>query len=239
MNRTVTAVLLAAALVSVASAAQDDDDSRDRAERVLAAQLVPAAELTGGMPADLFPGKAGSDPLKFGSVEVFAHRKAEVWLRGAAPRARYQVYFCRFPSAATRCAQQGVVETDASGNTQDLLDFILDGNTTAGVFLLTRTGLGVTTEYVSGFTLSPAPPPANAAAIRLQGTVQSVDSSRSAFRMASFPIEIVVGSATRFKHTDGLGDLRTGLSLTVEGYAMADGRVFATDVDADTRGPKN
>lgn len=74
------------------------------------------------------------------------------------------------------------------------------------------------------------------------GTVAGVDATHQSFVLttASRPITVVTNAQTEFK--DGLaslGDLQTGMTVTVDGVQQADGTVLANEAKGPVDGPEH
>ena len=211
----------------------DDDDWPGIGSALFRAGLVRPADLSPpGL--GLFPGVAGADPLRAGLIEVRSSRIVVVRLEGALPSTQYKTYFCGFPVTIDRCQSLGSIQTDSDGDARAMLGFPLAGRHWSGIFLFTKTNLGQTTEYLSGFTFPPpVPPPVASVSIQLRGQVLSVDLGKSSFRLVGLAADIFVNSETEFKVVHKLSDLNAGMKVEVEGFTRPDGSILATEVKED------
>lgn len=232
MLRRLCSVLILALTTLAPGVARADEDN-GRGEMLFVANLVRVADMNADQIGAFFNPAAG-DPLAEGLVEVRRKREVEAVVRGAAQSATYRVFFCRLGFGPDRCDELGTFETDSQGNGRGRLPFNLAAANWSGVFLLARDVTGVGSrinQFVSGFQFRPADQAQTGVEIDLRGSVETV--AAGSFRLRGFPVDIFVDASTRFDNVSGLGDLKPGDEVEIEGITRADGTILATRVKID------
>ena len=227
------AMLVAFVLFGSKLVRAEDGEDEGRGEKLIHSALVRVAELGTALPLSAFL-PPGSDPLREGEAEVRRKRELAVKVEGAVPSAAYGVLFCPFGQPQSSCLALGSLFTDSDGKGEARLSFLAAGNTWAGVILLTRDAKN---QFISGFSFPPAEEVAPAGAgeveVELSGRIASLNPANTSFRLVGFPVDLFVGTSTRFKKVSGFTALVVGLTVEVKGFSRPDGTIFATEVKAE------
>lgn len=229
-------VLLGAGLIW-ADRGGNGKDAEDRgnapADRVFEVELLRMAELGSVPPLGTMFNQNGNDPLMDGSVAVNRQREVEVQVQGASASGTYLTLFCPFGFPPNYCSTIGSFTTNAGGNWSGRFPVPASQQTWTGVFLLTRNTLN---EFVSGFRTPPAAQQQTDVEVELRGRIGTVNTLSRSFQLQRFPLNILVGTSTRFQGITGLGALRTGDEVVVTGFVQTDGSIFATRVRSADNG---